>query len=241
MEEHDRNTGLFEDELQADAEALFSEESETEKEMMESPAPEDGLTVKYNGEVKRIPLTEATILAQKGMNYDKVLKERDSLKNSEELKELTEWGRITGMSRKEFAAFLKERRAEAELSGEVKKVLLEYPDLPEKAARELAGFRRGAEDKPDPLAPWKRLVSEFPEAGSAQPDPEMAGDIADGMDPVEAMLRNKLRQLEEQLKKSNFLSEVREKNRENQSRALASPADTAGDGGGDPFLRGLGY
>ncbi len=241
MEEHGRYTGLFEEESEADTEELFSEGSETEKETMEPPALEDGLTIKYNGEVKRIPLSQATILAQKGMNYDKVLKERDALKNSEELNELAQWGQITGMSAKKFAAFLKERRAEAELSGEVQKVLGEYPDLPEKAARELAGFRRGMGDKPDPLAPWKRLIDEFPEAAEGEPDPEMAEAIVDGMDPVEAMLRKKLRQLEEQAKKTNFLSEVREKNRENRGRALASPADTAGDGGSDPFLKGLGF
>jgi transcriptional regulator len=39
------------------------------------------LKLKYNGEEKEIPLSEATILAQKGMNYDKVQTQLQELQN----------------------------------------------------------------------------------------------------------------------------------------------------------------
>lgn len=54
----------------ADGEATLTEEQQ-----------EQLLKLKYNGEEKEIPLSEATILAQKGMNYDKVQTQLQELQN----------------------------------------------------------------------------------------------------------------------------------------------------------------
>ena len=67
----------------------------------------DTLTVKYNGEEKKISLEEAAVLARKGMNYDHVVAERDS-KYKRELDVLERYASLSGMSRKEYLDRLEE-------------------------------------------------------------------------------------------------------------------------------------
>ena len=71
------------------------------------------LTVKYNGESREISLEEAVVLAQKGMNYDHVVAERDS-KYKRELDVLERYAAMSGMSRDEYVRHLE---AEEKMSG----------------------------------------------------------------------------------------------------------------------------
>lgn len=74
------------------------------------------ITVKYNGEERQISLEEAVVLAQKGMNYDHVVAERDS-KYKRELDVLERYAAMSGMSRDEYVRRLEEEEA-ALASGE---------------------------------------------------------------------------------------------------------------------------
>jgi hypothetical protein len=63
-------------------EQVESEESGAQEEAtLTEEQQEQLLKLKYNGEEKEIPLSEATILAQKGMNYDKVQTQLQELQN----------------------------------------------------------------------------------------------------------------------------------------------------------------
>jgi hypothetical protein len=63
-------------------EQVESEESGAQEEAtLTDEQQEQLLKLKYNGEEKEIPLSEATILAQKGMNYDKVQTQLQELQN----------------------------------------------------------------------------------------------------------------------------------------------------------------
>jgi hypothetical protein len=63
-------------------EQIESEESGAQEEAtLTEEQQEQLLKLKYNGEEKEIPLSEATILAQKGMNYDKVQTQLQELQN----------------------------------------------------------------------------------------------------------------------------------------------------------------
>ena len=43
------------------------------------------MTIKYNGELLEIPMEEAVILAQKGMNYDRILERLEKLEKAPEM------------------------------------------------------------------------------------------------------------------------------------------------------------
>lgn len=97
------------EQTQAMPEKLFDGEKTT-------PAAEESgtLTVKYNGEEKKISLEEAAVLAQKGMNYDHVVAERDS-KYKRELDVLERYASLSGMSRQEYVNRLEEEARSDEI------------------------------------------------------------------------------------------------------------------------------
>ena len=71
------------------------------------------LKVKYNHEELLIPEDEAILLAQKGLNYDKVLKNFNELKEEKCFDELSEIAKDYGFeSKKEFLGRLKAHRDE---------------------------------------------------------------------------------------------------------------------------------
>ena len=49
------------------------------------PEEQGTLTIKYNGELLEIPMGEAVILAQKGMNYDRMHERLERLEKAPEL------------------------------------------------------------------------------------------------------------------------------------------------------------
>ena len=71
------------------------------------------LKVKYNHEELLIPENEAILLAQKGLNYDKVLKSLNELKEEKCFDELSEIAKDYGFeSNKDFLNRLKEQKTE---------------------------------------------------------------------------------------------------------------------------------
>ena len=79
------------------------------------------IPVKYNGERKDIPISEAITLAQKGMNYDKMLARQ--ARESEAIGRLAE---RAGLSREEYLAMLE--RGEDAKDASWRQLLREYPD-----------------------------------------------------------------------------------------------------------------
>lgn len=87
------------------------------------------LKVKYNHEEMYLPEEEAAVLAQKGMNYDKLQKSYEDLKSDRSADALDELSREYGFStRAEFLAELK-KGTESDPDGELKAFLRENPDL----------------------------------------------------------------------------------------------------------------
>ncbi|MDD6467988.1 MAG: hypothetical protein PUF50_07380 [Erysipelotrichaceae bacterium] len=138
-------------------ESLFDEESTEEssdtpaeentvEEQQEQPEPTkeeesnqpQTIKVKFNGEVKEIPLDEAITLAQKGMNYDKKVSELDSLKNSRQIKVIERLANQANMSIDEYLDSVElgfENQNIKKISVELKK---KYPDSSEELLDELA-------------------------------------------------------------------------------------------------------
>ena len=87
------------------------------------------LKVKYNHEEMYLPEDEAAALAQKGMNYDKLQKSYEELKNDKSADLLDELTKEYGFeSRAEFLETLKKGTSD-DSDGELKAFLRENPDL----------------------------------------------------------------------------------------------------------------
>ena len=64
--------------------------------------PSEEFELKYNGETLKKSKEELITLAQKGMNYDKVAQERDTLRNSPEVQVLDKIAKSQGISRQQL-------------------------------------------------------------------------------------------------------------------------------------------
>ena len=138
-------------EVQTDLPEVLFEDAKTTQ-------PVQSIEIKYNGEKKTISLEEAAVLAQKGMNYDHVVSERDS-KYKRELDVLERYAAMSGMSREEYVRHL-EAEEESEGNGGVSALLGKYPELTEKGVPEyvLDAIARGE----NPLHAYEsRRISEL--------------------------------------------------------------------------------
>ena len=109
-------------------EEVKEDEVEVDQQEAESKEQPQLVPLKYNGETKEMPLDEVITLAQKGMNYDKVATERDSLRNSTEIKALRELAQANGLSVSDLLKNLQEandNQHKAKIFNELK---VKYPE-----------------------------------------------------------------------------------------------------------------
>ena len=99
-----------------------TETAETETKAESETKIEDFLKIKYNGAEKSLTREEAIELAQKGMNYDKVLGERDNLTGI-----IDQYAKASNMTREQFIDFLKMNLANYEEGAEVENLRKSYP------------------------------------------------------------------------------------------------------------------
>lgn len=179
------------------------------------------LTIKYNGEEKHITLDEARILAQKGMNYDHVVAERDT-KYKRELDFLDRVAEREGLTRAQYM------ERENSLQAENK---TENPNQTDGRARAAAEIRR-ISDSLGVTGPWSGLFKKYPTLSRTEAYGTLSESVARGMTPIEAY-QEKL--IEE---KDNLLRIARE----NGASARRSVGSLEGDGAHthrDEFLEGF--
>lgn len=104
------------------------EAAEASQEITEVPK----YKIKYNKKEMELPIDELTTYAQKGMNYDKINEELQSLKNDEALKFLDSVASEYGVSRAEIAKKWKD-----ELTANKVSEYAEKNSIPEEIAKEL--------------------------------------------------------------------------------------------------------
>ena len=88
------------------------------------PEEQGTLTIKYNGEFLEIPMEEAVILAQKGMNYDRILERLERLEKAPEMELLNTLAKKMGMERE---ALVRALIQESAMGGEQKAENEEIP------------------------------------------------------------------------------------------------------------------
>ncbi len=221
-------------------------EPEEDAENREGDAPaEDTLQIKYNGELMDIPLSEARILAQKGMNYDHVAEELRMLRESDELRLWDEIAAEQGVTRQEAIQQIRARRQEAEISrlvedGTPEAVARELVELRNRSAKEHAE-QAAAERKKAENAPWEALVRTYPE--TREPNFEMPREVMDaihnGASPVEAYAAYDRQRLQAELDAARKEAEAAKKNKKNAEKATGSLRAQSNAQQEDPFLAGF--
>lgn len=125
--------------------------------------------IKYNGQEMDLTLDELKTHAQKGLNYDKVLTERDSLKNSDELAYLKELATEKGVDTKTLVKELKESHIKEKIESRAKELEASDGLTPEQALKmaqlELKANQPIKQDNPTDAIQkeFETLLKEFPE------------------------------------------------------------------------------
>lgn len=239
-----------------------TEETQEAESTTEAPSSETTeqpfLTIQYNKESKGLTQEEATTLAQKGMNYDKVYQELQDYKSGKNadpaLNELDYWAKQNNMTRQEYVSFLRENRHTQMLQTELNDIKTKYPDMPDEAAREMAEMRcKGREEenarleteqaqqqRDAELAPWQKFIEVYGITDASQIPAEVLADINAGASPVEAMQAYEIAELKKQLEAANASKQIAEKNKKNKEAAMPSAATQAQTEAEDSFLSGMG-
>lgn len=224
-----------ESEQKPDTEEEIREAEETPSESRQA------LKLKYNGEEKEIPLDEAVVLAQKGMNYDYVKGRYDDVIGT-----ITEYAKDANMSVENYLAYLKESRTNAYISNQIEELRTRYPDADDTLLREIADREiklkeidreKAEKEKSDAeheakRKPWENFFKEFPDVKPDSLDQAFYDAVNAGKTPREVYLERKLADLEEKIT-------IEEKNKENQEKAIGSVKGDAKSKTTDAFLAGF--
>ena len=224
-------------------------ESHEEEDTQSAQEASDFLNIRYNGEDKALTQDEAIMLAQKGMNYDKVKGKLDALENGA-LKSISAIAERAGMTIDEYAERLNDFQEQSEITQIANEYQKKHPDVDDDAAHEYANAvyqnKRDAKARQDAETQAKRqeqenayfrdqvqaLYNYNPDIDIEHLDTEVIDDINSGMSPMEAYLRWENKSL--RTKATN--NAVNSKNKKNANSGLNSNNSSVG---GDPFLEGL--
>lgn len=227
----------------------------------DKPADKPGIRITYLGEEKDLSYEDAVTLAQKGMNYDRILQERDTLKAARDqtdssLREVEKWAHQAGMELNEYIDYLQTTRRAQDVEREVNSIRQKYPDIPEEAAKEMAETRikekdakeqqtaqqRKTEAEKAEQKPWEDFVQRYPSMDTWEKIPaDVVSEIESGASPVEAMQRHEMRELQKQIADLNTKIGQLEQNKKNKEAALPSASSTRDTEPKDAFLEGLGF
>ena len=220
---------------------------ETNNEQSEQEEAQDFLSIRYNGEDKALTHDQAVMLAQKGMNYDKVKGNYDSL--NQKFAALNSIANRAGMTADEYLNRLNDFQEQSEITEIANEYQQKHPDVDDEAAAEYANAvyqnKREAQAKKNEQDAKNRekqendyyrhqveqLFNYNPNIEIDKLDVEVIDDINAGLSPLEAYLRweNK------SLKNKATNNAINSKNKKNANSLNANSSSA----GGDPFLEGL--
>lgn len=185
------------------------------------------LRIKYNGEERDLSLDEARTLAQKGMNYDHVVQERD--RNRSAFDFLMERAKGEGITVEQLIEREKGRAENQRLEAKMEELRRRDDDASEETIKNLARFELDAEnaraerekaqeeenEKNTEIEGWKRLFKEHPELIEADGGSKVSKGVFDlvkeGYSPVEAYYIERNRELEEKNKMMSDASAAKKK------------------------------
>lgn len=233
------------DNLFDEDEDLFDlEDDEAEEaEAPEQDTQEEKWTVKYNGQEQQLTREQMTEYAQKGMNYDHVKGELDSVREGNVFKAMKAYADKAGMSVEDAARFLLESdAADAEMAAE-KEIRDQYGQLPDAVIKELVASRTAEKKKAATVKQeskeekaWADALEAYPDINKDNIPQDVLDAVSRGKDPLMALRENEIKQLKKQLADQA----VAEKNKENKAKSVGSVRSNGG-AEKDAFLAGLGF
>ena len=240
---------MFEDETNLEQEdTMFDDDdldwgdTDTEDEE-EKPVEEqdDGLTVKYNGKETKVAKKDIPTYVQKGMNYDHVMSELDSMRQGNMYKVLKKAADKEGMSVEQYAKYVLDKEDADTLSAAEAEVRRENPNLPSNIIKELAEARAAkkannakAEQESAADKAWADALKEYPDITRDSVPQSVLEAVAAGKSPLLALKDYEISQLKEAKQKTA----VEERNLKNKEKSTGSLNGRRSDGE-DQFLQGL--
>ena len=220
----------------------WNDEDEVEgEENKPAEEPDDGLTVKYNGKETKVSKEDIPTFVQKGMNYDHVMSELDSMRSGNMYKALKRAADKEGMSVEQYAKYVLDREDADALSEAEAAVRKENPNLPNNIIKELAEARAAkkmhnakAETSSASEKAWAEALAEYPDMTKDSIPEEVLQAVAGGKTPLIALKNYEISQLKAAQKKNA----IEEKNLRNKEKSTGSMNGNRSDGD-DQFLQGL--
>lgn len=225
----------------------------TGEESLENPPNEDEpkYTVKFNGKEMQMPLSQLIVNAQKGLNYDHVKAEKDSLAaaSAKELQALDYYAQIAGYkSRSEYVDYLLAERNNIALQNEVQSIKEKHPGVTDELAAEIAEIKikqRMAESEQkkkqdeekkqaDDAKKLEEFLKEYPDIKDFNKEipQEVWTEVSQGRDLLSAYRSWENKQLKTQL-------QTLKQNQTNKKKSIGSVKSDAPDKVVDDFLKGL--
>lgn len=230
-----------EDELFGDDDLEWEDDDTEVEENEPDDEQDDGLTVKYNGKEQKVGKDEIPTLVQKGLNYDHIQSELDSMRQGNMYKVLKKAADKEGMSVEQYAKFVLDREDADTLTAEEAAVRKEFPNIPNNIVKELAEARASkkqhnakADESSEAEKAWAEALKEYPEMTRDSIPQEVLEAVANGKSPLLALKDNEISQLKAASKKTA----VEERNLKNKEKSTGSLNGRSSDGD-DQFLQGL--
>ena len=203
-----------------------------------APATGNPIRVKYNGEERDLTPDEAVMYAQKGLNYDHILEERDRAHAV-----LDKYAELSGLSRGEYLEFLAKNLENQKGQSGIEALRAKFPNADDEVLRELYLAQAKAAEKEEDDArraeeakgrePWDKFFARHSDLNAKTlPGEFMRLVEEEGLSPEEAFLTLKNAELLAQIEQDKAGADARR-------RAIGS---LRGDGGKkkvDPFLAGF--
>lgn len=217
-----------------------TDEGKPEEEKKEEEADQQTFDLRYLGETKTVTREEVITLAQKGLNYDKVVQERNDMRAEHSklkgyesfLEELAREGGLT------IDALMDETRAEtlAQREGIDKSVALQRVKLDRDKKAFQAEKQKATADQQAEVAARQRQEDNFLRFIKAYPDvdpktipQEVWKAYGDGADLVNTYAAYENKQLKERLKEAESALETERQNAKNKERSIGSQKSSGSD------------
>ena len=241
---------MFEEETNPEQEETMFDDSDFDwddddvegEENQPAEEQDEGLTVKYNGKEQKVGKDEIPTLVQKGLNYDHIQSELDSMRSGNMYKVLKKAADKEGMSVEQYAKFVLDKEDADTLSSVEAEVRRENPNLPNAIIKELAEARAAkkqnlakAEQGSAEEKAWAEALKEYPGMTKDSIPEEVLHAVAYGKSPLIALKDYEITQLKAAQKKQA----VEEKNQKNKEKSTGSMNGTRSDGEMDDFLKGF--
>lgn len=196
--------------------------------------PEPFLKIKYNKEEVALDREKAVELAQKGMNYDKILQRLQALENDPRLTFVENQAKKYGMTVEQYLDAVREAEEQERLNELIQQ------NIPEELAKEIMENRKfreqweqerkAREEAEKREADYKAFLETFPDVKPEDIPESVWKDVEEnGKSLVDAYTRYENQLLKEQLAK---LQEGKVKEKQNEENANSTTGSVTGKGDG---------